>query len=411
MSNVSIIIPTYNGAPYVFQCVDSALKQTYKDIQIVLVDDGSTDATPELCEFFRKTDSRVTVLRKPNGGLVSARKAGLELATGEYVFYLDGDDWIEPTCIERYVNIARKSGADVVIGNYKREFLGTFTSMRNCLALGHHDRASIEKEILPRMISCNKFFSHGLRTYSWGKLYRRSLIAPLQVAVPDQVVIGEDAAVTYPAIYRADSIFISDLTECVYRKRPSSILASSRASLDTIVRFSAALHYLSTALNTGEDRFGFLTQLQAYFTAGCLILHGAHLADPLTYEAFEFFGHLPAGASLAVFNSGTFGQNTHRELLQSNRYKMTGWFDFDYKENQFLNMPVQAPELLKDLPCDFILVPSFELTLVDELLRFAASQGIPRDKLRLPYIDLSQLGKYIEAAGFSPSNFSALLTD
>ena len=99
---VSVIVPIYNVGTYIFQCINSLVKQTYTNLEIILVIDGSRDQSLEICESFRKNDSRVSIISKPNGGLVSARKTGLEASKGQYVFYLDGDDWLDIECIEQY---------------------------------------------------------------------------------------------------------------------------------------------------------------------------------------------------------------------------------------------------------------------------------------------------------------------
>lgn len=98
---ISVIVPIYNVAVYLEQCMESILRQTYTELEIILVDDGSTDGCYQICEEYKKKDSRVVVLHKENGGLVSARKAGIQAATGNYIAWVDGDDWIEPDMYER----------------------------------------------------------------------------------------------------------------------------------------------------------------------------------------------------------------------------------------------------------------------------------------------------------------------
>ena len=93
---VSVIIPIYNDEKYLEQCLDSVIKQTYKNLEIILIDDGSTDRTPEICEQYRERDSRIRVFHKKNGGVGSSRNAGLAMATGDYVLFVDDDDFIYP---------------------------------------------------------------------------------------------------------------------------------------------------------------------------------------------------------------------------------------------------------------------------------------------------------------------------
>ena len=115
---VSIIIPVYNVEAYLEECVNSVLHQSYKNLEIILVDDGSTDKSSQLCDSFCKTDSRIRVIHKSNGGVSSARNIGVDDATGDFVFFLDSDDKIFPNCMETLVSLARRyEGVDIVQGN------------------------------------------------------------------------------------------------------------------------------------------------------------------------------------------------------------------------------------------------------------------------------------------------------
>lgn len=111
---VSVVIPVYNVEKYLCECVDSVLKQTYSSYEIILVDDGSTDSSGSFCDSYLIKDSRIRVLHKANGGLSSARNAGLEIAVGKYVYFLDSDDYISDQTLEKLVEVAEKDSADLV---------------------------------------------------------------------------------------------------------------------------------------------------------------------------------------------------------------------------------------------------------------------------------------------------------
>lgn len=113
---VSIIVPVYNISEYLPRCVDSLLDQTYKDIEIILVDDGSTDSSAHICDKYKALDQRVRVIHKKNGGLTSARNAGLSIATGEWILNVDGDDWIDADYIQKCLETAETNSSDIVLG-------------------------------------------------------------------------------------------------------------------------------------------------------------------------------------------------------------------------------------------------------------------------------------------------------
>ena len=112
---VTIVIPVYNAEPYIERCVDSVINQTYKNLEIILVDDASSDNCPEICDKYARKDLRIKVIHKNNEGAGRARNTGIDNATGEYIFFFDSDDYVEPNTVEKCVQIAQETAADVVV--------------------------------------------------------------------------------------------------------------------------------------------------------------------------------------------------------------------------------------------------------------------------------------------------------
>ena len=110
---ISIIIPVYNVAPFLSQCIQSVLDQTYTHLEVIIVDDGSTDESPAICDKFAKLDTRIKVIHKKNGGLSDARNAGLDIASGDFIGFVDSDDWIENDMYETLYNLLNKYQADI----------------------------------------------------------------------------------------------------------------------------------------------------------------------------------------------------------------------------------------------------------------------------------------------------------
>ena len=122
---VSVIVPIYNTEKYLNQCIDSILDQTYKKLEVILVDDGSKDKCVTICDTYAKKDCRVKVIHKANGGAASAREAGMAIATGDYVMFVDGDDWIDTNTIELCIDkIEKNKSIDCVMFSYIKETEG-----------------------------------------------------------------------------------------------------------------------------------------------------------------------------------------------------------------------------------------------------------------------------------------------
>jgi len=408
MELISVIIPIYNLDAYLFQCINSITNQTHRQLEIILVDDGSTDKALELCESFRKQDQRIKVIAKTNGGLVSARKAGLNASTGEYIFYVDGDDWIDGDCLEQYYQYAKLHDVDIVIGDYKREFIGNFAKISNGVPCGRYDRERMIKEIFPRMIYSGEFFHHGIKTYSWGKLYKRKIIEQLQNEVPDEIMVGEDAALLYPAIYNSNSLFITDYAGCNYRQRANSILKSTNLDARELGRLALAFNYLSKALVSFDQKNIFLFQLQAYFVAITIIRTGAFLSNRPLFERFSLFGDIQKGAKVCLYNSGSFGQHVYRHLIASDLFKFIAWFDEDYRESQLLGMNVSDPKDIVNYEFDYLLVASFDQQIKAQVEQLFVQSNLPVIKIRYITLDTTNFEDYINSIGFDAYTFSSL---
>ena len=190
---VSIIIPIYNSEAFLDKCIQSALNQSYKNIEIVLVDDGSIDSSGEICDNYSSIDNRIKTIHKDNGGLVSSRKTGLKASTGEYVLYIDGDDWIELNLIENYVNQVLKHNADIVVSSHIVNLEGREDILMNSLPSGVYDKDKLNSIVYPKMLYTGEFSQFGIFSYSWGKLYRKEILLKHQLNVDESITIGEDA--------------------------------------------------------------------------------------------------------------------------------------------------------------------------------------------------------------------------
>lgn len=212
---ISIVIPIYGVEKYLRQCLDSVINQTYKDLEIILVDDGSTDGSPGICDEYAAKDSRIVVIHKENGGRVSARKVGVQKAHGVYTVYVDGDDWISLDYVEELYKSASQNSADMVIctcvneGKERDKEKLYFTE-------GKYNRKQLETIVFPKMIFTGRFDEFGIRPHVY-KMYKTVLLKEYQKDVPDEICLGEDAALVYPMLLACENIFILDKAIYHYR--------------------------------------------------------------------------------------------------------------------------------------------------------------------------------------------------
>jgi glycosyltransferase involved in cell wall biosynthesis len=203
----SVIVPIYKVEAYLPRCVDSILAQSFPDFEVILVDDGSPDRCGELCDQYRARDPRVRVIHKENGGLVSARQAGMSVASGDYIVHVDGDDWVAPDLLERAHRAVRAHDPDVVsFPSVSTDGDAPGHRIEEPIPEGVYDRQRICQEILPRALMAPDM-GH-MCYYQWGKVFRRALVLPFQMAVDRRISLGEDVTCLMPTYLAAERVVI-----------------------------------------------------------------------------------------------------------------------------------------------------------------------------------------------------------
>lgn len=272
MSNpfLSIIIPVYNAESYLTRCLDSILAQTFTGFEAILVDDGSTDGSAALCDSYAKKDSRFCCFHKENGGHTSARQAGLRLAKGAYIAFVDSDDWIAPAMYEKMCGAAKESGADMVCCNYIAVTPGGDIQCRTPFQGGLYEKAQLEERIYPRMLYSGVYFTYGTAPNLWNKLFRRDLLERHLYDVPLSVKLGEDALVSYICLLESSSVYFCEDYLYYYRSSASSLthnmdenrLAENRTLFDTL------LNTIDLSVYPYMER-----QIDFYFVYQCLLTY------------------------------------------------------------------------------------------------------------------------------------------
>ena len=220
-SLLSVIVPIYNVKDYLKECLDSIISQTYKNIEIILVDDGSYNGEAEICDRYAAIDNRIKVIHKQNEGLVAARKSGLEATTAEYVAFVDGDDYIEPDYYERMMAKLSSSDADLVATGIQKIYPnGKLEILNQPIEDGEYYGDSLDW-LLENMNSLNdEFYNPAIFPSTCTKIYKKNLLSEILETVPNDITMGEDAAITYPYLLRCKKI-VADNSACGYIYRVS----------------------------------------------------------------------------------------------------------------------------------------------------------------------------------------------
>lgn len=257
---ISVIVPVYKIEEYLRQCLESLSAQTLDDMEIIIVDDGSPDGCPEICDEYAAKDARMKVVHKENGGLLSARKAGFAASKGDYIGFVDGDDWVEPdTFLNMYKAVCEHS-PDMVLSDFLCDYGDCIEPSDQCFEEEFYDRARLESEIFPKMLFDGQFYRFGVNPNCWSKLVRRELIEKNLLPVDERIRMGEDAAFIYPCMLDSQSITCVKTPTYHYRITEQSMSNAYDERLKDII----LLPYKRLKEKNAESDFDISSQLDYY---------------------------------------------------------------------------------------------------------------------------------------------------
>lgn len=250
MNLISVIVPIYNVEKYLNKCIDSIINQTYKNIEIILINDGSTDRSYELCTHYAKKDGRIKLINKKNGGLSDARNKGLEIAKGEYAVFIDSDDWIDRSMLEKLYDLSIKYNADIVQGDYVKVYSDDDSII--------NDINNIEVNCYSPEQALELLYSEKCvkTVVTWNKLYKRTLFNGINFP---KGKIHEDEFTTYKLLHKANIVVDTNIPIYYYRQREGSIMKSdfSIRRLDALEALMERKEYFK---NFGLKKLEYMTE-------------------------------------------------------------------------------------------------------------------------------------------------------
>lgn len=377
---VSVIIPIYNIVEYIESCLVSVMRQTYDKLQIILVDDGSTDHSGQICDQYKMQDNRILVIHKQNEGLVRARKTGLQYASGEYVCYVDGDDWIEPDLIEKLMSGMSRSNANLIVSNHFCHMGEDIWEVRSRRKPGVYDA----EMVIPTMLYTGEFYEFGISQFVWAKLFQKDLLWDVQMMVDDRISCGEDVAVTYPYILKSQKTAFLDYAGYHYRQRVNSMTGRCDASgqssnwilleyLTNVFRNSAYWDRLQKQLNQYAKNL-LLTRQLGWFDA----MEKDRILMP--------YGGIPGNVRVVIFGAGKLGQSIYSELMDRMSVKIVKWVDSNFKRYQKMRMEIDNPKILETLnhdAYDFILIGVINPKTAKEIQKNLVDLCVEERKIKL----------------------------
>lgn len=366
---ISVIVPVFNKKNYISQCIESVIKQSYKKIEFLIVDDGSTDDSLEIIKEWEKKDERIRVFSKKNGGQNSARKYGLERAQGEWVFFLDADDYIESAAIEKmYSRVeddidAVTCGCITVDGN--NHFLG------KVLKEGVYSGIELAKF----RINVSEYYTINLPLGICPFLYRKKIADKMFNNIDLSIRYGEDL-ISYLALLDVHKVFF--LEERLYNIRKNSESVTRKQTESNYVSQLKIYKYLFDEYSRRRAPLYFKKQLEQIIISNLLI--GGY-KDAFDYEdgLYPYEG-VNNGARVVIYGMGLFGKALKSYLIEKKRIEYL--FSVDKNYLLFSDEDIRNPEELKNADFDFILISTLFYDTTEMIVRFLETMGINTSKIK-----------------------------
>lgn len=369
---LSVIVPIYNVEAYLPRCLDSIINQTYQNLEIICVDDGSTDQSGAIAEEYAKKYSRIKVIHKENGGLVSARKAGILKASGEYATYVDSDDWIETGMYEHLMTLAVNENADIVTSGDLRDY-GTHTveepEYENTGVYRDERLLQLKREL----IATDKFFQKNISCHIVDKIFKRKCLKKYQLRINNQINVGEDTAVAYPALLEANCCVVSGKNYYHYCLRDNSVMGTYRSNDSETVEimlsqlkkdFEDASSYVPNAMKQFQMLYIYISLLRN-------INEVVHYKNNILYP----FGYIAPESKVAIYGAGKFGSTLKNVIDKINDLQVVAIIDKAPKKGAL------QPSQIGSIDYDVIIIAVLIYDVIEDIKKELHDYGVKEEQI------------------------------
>lgn len=385
---LSIVVPVYNVAPYLDRSIRSILGQTYQNLEVILVDDGSTDGSGEICEEYARQDSRVVLISQENQGASAARRNGIRVASGTYMGFIDPDDYIDPDFYERLM--ACRGEFDVVISQWLRESEGGTRRCYDTFPPGAYETPEDMEFLLRHLINVSlpggqENIRPGIAAYLWNKLFKAELVKEVAEEIKADLPVSNDRPVIYNVMLKCRSVLITEICGYHYLVRGDSLGHSADRTcryLKNICDFYDAME----SMWADSPRAALLMpQLQLKLSeevtrAPVKMDFPKEAQLQLRTPVFPFVNRLD-GKKIALYGADLLGSSYRRQILKWNVCRLALWVDEDWKEYERAGLAVRPVEQLLDEEYDCVILAVSSRASADSIRRKLVGMGLENERI------------------------------
>lgn len=372
---LSVIVPVYNVSDYLLTCIESIVNQSFMQIEIILVNDGSTDGSDKICEFFARSDARIKVIHQNNEGPIRARYNGLIACSCKYVTFVDGDDFISAHSYEYAISSIKENIDLIMFGIIRYHDRDNQTICTVNMQEGVYKRDEIVKEIFPKMIWDQKKAGFGVDPSLCTKIVKRELILPCYNEIKDMDFhYGEDMAVTYPLLLeKINTLEIKGTSYYYHRHREKGNIPAYLADKNFYVKLFKLYDYLKMKVKNHKEME---SQLEAFYVYAVNLRYDLYHNSLKSVKYLFPFHKVEYGKRVILYGAGVVGQTYYKQVEKLNYCKIVSWIDKEYKKYNL--DPVQK---VSEVSFDYIVIAIFSKEVFQNVKNNLLDMGVDECKI------------------------------
>lgn len=371
-STVSIVVPVYNVERYLEVCLESLCNQLYANIEIILINDDSSDGSGAICKKYSQRDARIVFISQKHAGTVAARRKGVEIAKGEYITFVDSDDYVFPSYIEELIKNMKDSDIATSKLQYGKHI------MSDAIPVGKYAGTELENVFSNMLISSCANGGRGILTNMCGKMFKTALVREVIEEVNERIYYGEDAEFVYRYLLKCSTISITDYCGYVYRMNDNSVCHVIHD--DYLENLNYLYLSLKSAFGTSNYEKVLIPQLQKWIVGllcdapqkmGFQIEIGFRYIMPVFPEIIN--------QKVILYGAGVVGNDYMRQLKAQKCCSVVAWVDKRWNHIESSSDIIQSPECIENITYNYIVIAlnSADMveTVIDELVNKGSKQA------------------------------------
>lgn len=352
---LSVIIPIYNVEKYLRQCIDSVLAQTYSNLEIILVDDGSTDGSGAICDEYASKNNCIIVKHKENEGLIKTRYVGAKMASSEYVTFVDSDDWIDENMYKDMM--AYIGGCDMVISQPYRYYDEDNIVAESVIYDGRYEKKDIEKRIIPHMLYCNELNRWAVDPAFWTKIFNKeSLLFELEKVKDLNIMYAEDTATIFPYLTRANSIYILPNPYYYHRQRQNGEIPYYIKDDLFFDKLHKVYTYLDGRFKETEYYDVLKPQLERFYIMSVNLKNRVYGESDYGLATVFPFEEICENSKVVIYGAGKLGKEYVKQNEKYHFCNIVKWVDKQYQYIAFEEYKICDPDKIFDEEFDYIII-------------------------------------------------------